>query len=155
MANITAASILYSSPVKVTEGGLWLTATRIEIASTATEYVEGGIELLPEKLGLTVGAVAGATDATPGGEPTVGGMATTTGLPGVIWTSGFLVKAKEDNEAQKEVAEAFPCAVSLVKGVPYLRVFSIATAGAEKPFIEVKVKTALSLFSTTILTCGK
>src|ERR1700683_2095475 len=146
MANITAASILYSTPLTAKVGDLLFTATRVEVASTATEYVEGGIELLPAKLGLTNEAISGAQSVARLAE--VGTTASTTGLPGLLWSDTFLVTAKEDNEAQKEIAEAFPCQATLVKGVPYLRVFSIATAGAEKPFIEVKVKTALSLFTT-------
>ncbi len=153
MANITAASILYSTPLRYPIGDLVLTATRIEIPSTATEYVEGGIELKPLSLGLTDEAVSGATEVAR--VATVGGMATTTGLPGLILSDGFLVKAKEDNEAQTEIKEAFPCQVTLVKGIPYLRVFGFATAGSEKPWIEVKVKTALSLFTTTIYALGK
>jgi hypothetical protein len=153
MANISAASILYSTPLRFPIGDLVLTATRLEIASTATEYVEGGIELKPANLGLTDEAISGAQEsARVAGS---GMMATTTGLPGLIWTNGFLVKAKEDNEAQTEIKEAFPCMATLVKGVPYLRVFGYATAGAEKPWIEVKVKTALSLFSTTVFCLGK
>ena len=153
MANITAASILYSTPVVWKVSDLLFTATRIETASSATEYVEGGIELKPASLGLTDEAISGATSVAR--EATVGAMASTTGLPGFIWSDGFLVKAKEDNEAQKEIAEAFPCQVTSVKGVPYLRMFGFATAGAEKPWIELKVKTALSLFSTTIFALGK
>ncbi len=153
MANISAASILYSSPLVFKTSDLLFTATRIEIPSTATEYVEGGIELKPEQLGLTDQGISGAVPVAR--EATVGTMATTTGLPGLIWSDGFLVKAKEDNEAQTEIKEAFPCQVTLVKGVPYLRVFGFATAGSEKPWIEVKVKTALSLFTTTIFALGK
>jgi hypothetical protein len=153
MANITPASILYSTPLVAKVGDLLLTATRIEVASTATEYVEGGIELLENKLGLTDEAISGG--ASVAREATVGTTAATTGLPGLVWSDTFIVKAKEDNEAAKEIAEAFPCQVTLVKGVPYLRAFSIAAAGAEKPFIELKVKTSLSLFTTTIYTFGK
>jgi hypothetical protein len=153
MANITAASILYSTPLICKVGDLLLTATRIETASSATEYVEGGIELKPEKLGLTDEAVSGAAEVSR--QAGVGTMASTTALPGLIWCDGWLVKAKEDNEAQTEIKEGFPCKVTLVKGVPYLRVFGFATAGAEKPWIESKVKTALSLFSTTIFCLGK
>src|SRR5450755_3836918 len=98
MANITAASILYSTPLVTKVGGLLLTATRIETASSATEYVEGGIELKPALLGLTDEAVAGATPLA--GEATSGTAATTTALPGLIWCDGWLMKAKEENEAQ-------------------------------------------------------
>jgi len=153
MANITAASILYSTPIVTKVGDLLFTATRIETASTATEYVEGGIELKPKELGLTDEVVSGA--GLVAREATVGTMASTTALPGLIWCDGWLCKAKEENEAAKELAEAFPCKVTLVKGVPYLRVFGFAVAGAEKPWIESKVKTALSLFSTTIFCLGK
>src|SRR6202035_2575850 len=142
MANITAASILYSTPLVAKVGDLLFIATRIEIPSTATEYVEGGIELDVAELGFTDEAISGAQSVAR--EAAVGEMASTTALPGLVWCDGWLTKAKEENEAQKEVAEAFPCKVSLVKGVPYLRVFGYATAGAEKPWIEVKVKTALS-----------
>jgi hypothetical protein len=153
MANISAASILYSTPVVSKVGDLLFTATRIEVPSTATEYVEGGIELLEAKLGLTDEAVSGG--ASVAREATVGQTAATTGLPALIWTSGFLIKAKEDNEAQKESAGAFPCQVTLVGLVPYLRVFACETAGQEKPFKEIKVKTSLSLYATTIFALGK
>lgn len=153
MANISAASILYSTPLVCKVGDLLLTATRIEVASTATEYVEGGIELKPKELGLTDEAISGATGLAR--EAAVLNVASTTGLPGLIWSDAMIVKAKEDNEESKEVAEAFPCQVTLVKGKPFLRVFALAVAGAEKPFIEAKVKTALSLFTTTIYALGK
>src|ERR1700685_1077007 len=106
MANITPASILYSTPLVAKVGDLLFTATRIEIASTATAYVEGGIELLESKLGLTDETISGQGSVARTAE--VGAMATTTGLPGLVWSDGFLVKAKEDNEAQTEIKEAFP-----------------------------------------------
>jgi hypothetical protein len=153
MANITAASILYSTPLVAKVGDLLLTATRVEVASTATEYVEGGIELKPASLGLTDEAISGAQSVAR--EATVGTMATTTGLPGLIWSDGLLVKAKEDNEAQKEIAGAIPCQVTLVAGVPYLRAFASVTAGQAEVFKELKVKTVLSLYATTIFALGK
>jgi hypothetical protein len=153
MANISAASILYSTPIVGKVGDLLFTATRIEVASTATEYVEGGIELLESKLGLTDEAISGS--ASVAREATVGTMASTTGLPALVWTSGLIVKAKEDNEAQKESAGAFPCQVTLVGNVPYLRVFASVTAGQAEPFKELKVKTSLSLYATTIFCLGK
>jgi hypothetical protein len=153
MANITAASILYSTPLVGKVGDLLLTATRIEVASTATEYVEGGIELLESKLGLTDETISGAGSVAR--EATVGQTASTTGLPGLVWTSGLIVKAKEDDEAQKEIKGAFPCQVTLVAGVPYLRVFACVKATQEAPFEEIKVKTSLSLYTTTIFALGK
>ncbi len=153
MANITAASILYSTPLRWPAGDLVFTATKIEVASSATEYVEGGIELKPASLGLTDEAISGASSAAR--EATVGGMATTTALPGLIWTSGLLVEAKTDNEAQTEIKKALPCQVTLVKGVPYLRCFTQTTAGQDKYLEEVKVKLSLSLMSTTIYALGK
>jgi hypothetical protein len=153
MANITAASILYGTPVVAKVGDLLFTVTNIEVSSAATEYVEGGIELLPAKLGLTDEAISGAQSVAR--ESGVGAMASTTALAGAIWSAPFLVKAKEQNEAGKEVAGAFPCAVSLVKGVPYLRLYAATTAGQAEPFLEVKAKTAVSLYTTTIFAFGK
>ena len=155
MANITAASILYSTPLVAKVGDLLFTATNIEVASTATEYVEGGIELKPKELGLTDELISGASSA--GREATVGTMATTTALPGLIWCSGWLMLAKDANEAQKEITaeKVFPCAVTLVKQIPYLRVFAPPAAGQEKGFDEIKVKQSLSLCTTTIFAFGK
>lgn len=153
MANITAASILYGTPVTAKVGDLLFTVTNIEVASTATEYVEGGIELLPAKLGLTDEAISGAQAVAR--EGTVGLMASTSALPGVIWSSGLIVKAKESNEAAKEVAGGFPCQVTLVGKTPFLRVFAATTAGQAEPFLEAKVKTSLSLYTATIYAFGK
>ncbi len=155
MANITAASILYGEPLKCKVGDLLFSATQIEVASTATEYVEGGIEILPEKLGLTDEAISGANSAAR--EAGIGKTASTTALPGYIWCSGWLMLAKDANEAQKEITaeKVFPCAVTLVKQVPYLRVFAPVAAGQEKGFDEIKVKQSLSLCATTIFALGK
>ncbi len=155
MANISAASILYGEPLICKVGDLLLTATQVEVASTATEYVEGGVEILPGKLGLTVEAISGAADVAR--EAGVGKTASTTALPGLIWCNGWLLLAKDANEAQKEITaeKAFPCAVTLVKQVPYLRVFAPVAAGQEKGFDEIKVKQSLSLCTTTIYALGK
>jgi hypothetical protein len=151
--NITAASIKYSTPLVAKVGDLLFTATQIETSGTLEEYVEGGVELLESKLGLTDEAISGAFSVAR--EATVGETASTTALPALIWCNPFLVKAKESNEAQKEIASGFPCQVTVVKGVPYLRVFALAAAGQEKPIIEVKVKTVISLCTTTIFALGK
>ncbi len=155
--NISATTILYSTPLVAKVGDLLLTATRIEVpgSANAEEYVEGGIQLLPAKLGLTDEAVSGAQSVAR--EASIGTLNSTTGLPGLIWSSGLLVDGKTDNEAQKEITatHAFPCQVTLVKGVPYLRVFATVTAGQDKGWDEVKVKQNLELLTTTIYALGK
>jgi hypothetical protein len=153
MANISAASILYGTPLVFKTGDLLFSATRIEVASTATEYVEGGVEILETKLGFPDETISGGGPVAR--EGAVGATASTTGLPALVWTSGLLVIAKTDNEAQTEDKGAFPCQVTLVKGVPYLRAFACVKATQEAPFEEIKVKTSLSLYSTTIFALGK
>lgn len=155
MANVTAASIKYSTALTAKVGDLLFTATRIEFSTTAEEYVEGGVELKPKSLGLTDEAISGAQSVAR--EAAVGETASTTALPGLIWSSGFLVTAADENEAGEELdaAKNWPCYVSLVKGVPYLRVMALAAAGQEKGYSELKVKTAIGEATTTIFALGK
>ena len=55
-----ATTVAYGTPFKYAAGGLWLTATQIEITAATGEYPKGGIALVPASLGLTVGLVAAA-----------------------------------------------------------------------------------------------
>ncbi len=154
MSAISAATIKYGVPLVSKVGDLLFTVTNIEIPATEEEYVEGGIELKPTKLGLTDEAINGA--AVVARESAVGEMATTTALAGAIWCNP-LTLAKEANEEAKEVKEAFTADVTLVKGKPFLRVYAQVTAGAGKPLTEAKTatKVKLGLFTTTIFCLGK
>jgi len=155
MTAIAAATIKYGIPAVSKVGDLLFTVTNIEVPATAEEYLEGGVELLPAKLGLTDEAINGLTNVSR--ESAVGETATTSSLAGAIWSAPFIMKAKEVNESGKQVAEAMPCAVTIVAGKPFLRTFSIETAGIGKPFIEAKTatKAKLGLFQTTIYAFGK
>lgn len=147
MAAITAATIKYSEPFKYSAGGLLLTATNIEVPTSNEEYVEGGIELSAEKLGLTTATVAASAS--------VG--ATASGFPGAIWCDGVIGTNKTTYEAGKQVAEAYVCNVVIINGVPWLRVFAQETAGIGKPLLESKTatKTKLGGFSATIYCIGR
>lgn len=147
MSAITAASIKYSEPFKYAAGGLLFTVTNIEVPATTEEYVEGGIELSREKLGLTTSTVAESK----------GIGQTASGFAGAIWCDGVIGTNKTTYEAGKQVAEAYVCNVVLIAGVPWLRVYAQETAGIGKPLLESKTatKTKLSGFSTTIYCIGR
>ncbi len=156
MANITAASILYSTSYVTKIGGVLLTATNVETVSTATEYVTGGVELLPAKLGLTDEGIAGV-QLVAGELPTSGTTLAGSGLPGLIWCDPWMVDSASANEAQKELKAAgnFCAQVTMVGKVPYLRLLAITTAGQDKGFSELKVKTAVSACATTVYCMGR
>lgn len=147
MSAITAATIKYSEAFKYAAGGLLFTATNIEVPATTEEYVEGGIELSPEKLGLTTGLI--------GASKSIG--QTASGFPGAVWCDGVIGTNKTTYEAGKQVAEAYVCNVVIIAGVPWLRVFAQETAGIGKPLLESKTatKTKLSGFSTTVYCIGR
>ena len=111
---------------------------------------------MPAKLGLTNEAIAGT--ASVAREAAVGETASTTSLAGAIWSDPFLVKAKEANEEGKQVTEAMPCAVTIMKAKPLLRTFNPKeTNKTGEPFVENKTatKVKLGLFQTTIYCFGK
>ncbi len=157
MANITAASILYSTPVVTKIGGVLITATNVETVSTATEYVTGGIELLPAKLGFADEAILGAQSVA--GEPaSLGTTISTSGLPAFVWCDPWMVDSKTANEgSEKELKAAgnFGAQVTMVGKVPFLRLIALTTAGQDKGFSELKVKTAVSACATTVYCLGK
>jgi len=147
MSEITAASIKYSEPAKISAGGVSLTSTNVEVAATTEEYVEGGIELKPESLGLTDGLVS------------LGGSvgATASGVSALIWCNPVIALNKETYEEAKLVSEGIVAQITMVGTKPFLRVFSIATAGIGKPFAEPKTSTKVKLgkFSVTVFAFGK
>lgn len=147
MSAITAASIEYSEPFVMKLTDALFTITKISVPATTEEYAEGGIELLPEKLGLTVGLVTG-TQATAGAHAE---------KFGAIWSDGTLALDKEQYEEGKVVGEAWACAVTTLSGKPFLRIYSQVTAGEAKPSIEPKTakKVKLAKFSTVIFAIGK
>ncbi len=149
MTEIVATGIKYSEPAVFKAGGLLFAATNIEVPATAEEYVEGGIKLNPEKLGLTDGVVKVASS--------VGETASTTAFPGIVWCNPVITLAKEANEEAKLVAEGIIAQVTMIKGIPWLRVYSIATAGIGKPFAEPKTSTKvkLGIMSVTVFAVGQ
>lgn len=156
MTAIAAATIKYSEPLVAKVGDLLFTVTNIEIPATAEEYIEGGFELKPAKLGLTDEAVSGT--ALIAREVGVGETASTTSLPAAIWADPYLIKAKEAGEEGKQVAEAMPCAVTVVKGKVLVRTFNPKeTNKTGEPFVENKTatKVKLGLFQTTVYCFGK
>jgi hypothetical protein len=154
MAELKASEVKYGAPIVTKISDLLFTITNIELPASA-EYAEGGIELNLAKLGLTDEAVAGLSPVSR--ESAVGETASTTSLAAGIWSDPFLVKAKESGEEKKQVAEAVPCAVTVVKAKAFLRVLTTETAGIGKPFIEPKTSTKVNigLFQTTIYAFGK
>ena len=154
MTAISATTLLYSTPLVFKASDLLFSATRIEIPSTADEYTKGGIELLPAKLGLTDELISGAGEAAR--IATVGGTASTTALPGLIWSSGYMVSAADENEVEELDSEKnWMCYVSLVKNIPTLRCLAAVAAGQEKGLAELKDKNKITNGTTTIFALGK
>ncbi len=156
MANISAASILYSTPLVAKVGDLLLTATNVETASSATEYVTGGVELNVTKLGLTDEAISGAQSVAR--EASIGTLTATTMLPALIWCNPWMLDSKtsgEGSEKELKAAGNFGAIVTLEGKVPFLRLIALTTAGQDKGFSELKVKTAVSQCFTTVYALGK
>ena len=151
---ITAASIKYGVPVVAKVGDLLFTATQIETSGTLEEYVTGGIELKPAKLGLTDEAISGTAAVAREGE--VGETATTTALPALIWCNPVMSTATQLSKAEAVTAGAI-AQVSVVGKTPYLRVFSQESAGKKEPLLESVTadKRKLTSFATTVFALGK
>lgn len=147
MSAITAASIKYSEPFRTAVGGVFFTATNIEVAATTEEYLEGGVELKPESLGFVDGLIS--VGASVGG--------TASGVPGAIWCNPVATLNKETYETGKQVAEACLVSIVVIAGIPWLRVYAQETAGIGKPLIEAKTSTKQKLgkFSVTVYAYGK
>lgn len=142
MSAIAAATLVYSEPYVTKMGGLLATVTNVEVPATEEEYVEGGFELKPANLGLTVGLL-GETGATEDAA--------------FIWCNPVIALKKETYEESKLVAEGIIAQVTTIKGKPFVRVFSIATAGIGKPFAEPKTSTKVKLgkMVVTVFAFGK
>ncbi|HKI16814.1 MAG TPA: hypothetical protein VKA15_03000, partial [Isosphaeraceae bacterium] len=135
MSAIAAATIVYSEPFVMKLTDCLFTITKITIPATEEEYAEGGVELLPEKLGLTDGIITG-TQATGGSHAE---------LFGAIWCHPILGLDKETYESGKQVKEATLATIDIVGGKLFLRVFQQETAGIGKPLIEAKTSTKMKL----------
>lgn len=161
MAALKASELKYSTVLRVTVGGLWLTATRVEIPS-GKEYEVGTLELNLEKLrpggvGLTNLGVAGLAKVLPDGEqPVAGEIATTTATPALIWCDPFTVAVTTDTEEAKEVTEGYLAKVSVVGTPPgtkaFLRFYGLTTAGDGKPLNEVKTATKVTFTAAQAIT---
>jgi hypothetical protein len=161
MAALKASELKYSTVLKTSVGGLWLTATRVEIPS-GKEYEVGTLELNLEKLrtggqGLTDESVAGLGKVLPDGlAPVAGEIATTTALPALVWCDPFTVAVTTDTESAKEVTEGYLAKVSVVGTPPgtkaYLRFYGLTTAGDGKPLNEIKTATKITFTAAQAIT---
>jgi hypothetical protein len=147
MSAISAATIEYSAPFVAKIGDSLFTITKVTVPTTEEEYLEGGIELNPAKLGLTDGLIMGTAPAA-GAHPE---------LYGAIWCDGLLATDKTQYEEGKEVAEGFDAAITTINGKPFLRLYAQVTAGAGKPMTECKTATKVKVgkFSTVVFAIGK
>ena len=160
MAEVTSAEVKYSTPVRVSVGNLFLTATNIEFPTSGEYPGEGKLELNKEKLGLPDNYVGGQSESfgsLGGGESTVGEVASTSATPLFAWTGGWVFESKTANESAKNMSKAFPATVTSVKGKLYLRIIRSETA--KKEFLEVtaaeKANAPIGLCGCTIFVLGK
>lgn len=141
MAKITAASIEYGVPFVTKVGGVLFTATSVKVATTATEYPKGGIELLPEKLGLTDGLVSSNGEGSTGGPV------------GAIWCNPLLTEVKA-GEFQKGGFKSWVAQINTFEGKnPVLTLSEAKTAAAA--FLELAENTAVSAYFTTVFCYGR
>jgi hypothetical protein len=141
MAKITAASIEYGVPYVTKVGGVLFTATKVTIASTATEYPKGGVELLPEKLGLTDGLVSSNGEGGTGGPI------------GTIWCNPLLAEVKA-SEFQKGAFKSWIAQINTFEGKnPVLTLTEVKTAAAAA--LELAENTAVSGYFTTVFCFGR
>jgi hypothetical protein len=150
MAAITAASIKYSEPFVTKVGGLLFTITNLEIPATTEEYEVGGFELLPEKLGLTDGIVAGPYTSA-GFVISKGGL--TNNSVGAIWCTPLLEKKAPKYESG---AKVIPATVICKEGSNPV-VYCYMQEVAKNPMLEITKAEASTIkeFTMTIFAFGK
>ena len=155
MAALKASELKYGTPLKVSVGGLFFTATQVEIPS-GKEYEVGTLELNLAKLGLSDESIAGLGSLIQT-EPGIGETASTTGEAAFAWCTNA-VEAKTENEAAKEVATGFLTQLAPVGTKLFLRIYGVTTAGDGKPINEAKTATKVTASAnlvTTVFALGK
>lgn len=157
VTQLTAANVKYSTPVRISVGSFYLTATNIEFPTEKEFTEEGGVELNLEKLlgpGIdTTRAVLGNFPGTPLTEAEVGEIASTSPLPVAAWSTA-IVELKPSNESLKPSSKNYPTTVVNNKGKLFLKIFIQETAAANTALIEPK-KARVDLCGCTVFTISK
>jgi hypothetical protein len=122
MAASKAKGFEYSKSFASKIGGVLLTVTEVKIKGEEEEYPKGGLELEPEKLGLTDGLISGVEPAL-----TTPGLTTPIGL---IWCTPLM--ESKFGEFKKGGGKAYPAQITTFEGKN--PVLTLLQAGKEKEF---------------------